>query len=836
MGQTDVKFANSSELAIRREAELAALFRLTDRLFRAREVSDIYDAALAAITSTMNCKRASILLFDTSGVMKFVAQKGLSANYVAGVEGHSPWHPGQAQPDPIFVTNIDDTNESEHIKGTIKNEHICGLAFLPLVSQGVVIGKFMTYYEHPHIFTPAEIELAVTIARQLGFAVERFRAEAAAKKVAEELRESEERFRLMSENAPVMIWMSDATGGCLHLNRMQREFWNVEEDALADFDWRTSMHPEDMPEIVERVSGALANKSGVSVEGRYRNAQGTYRTLHTDARPRFSPDGELLGMIGVNVDITERKEAEQLRREMNDADRYRMLVEAITDYAIYLLDPNGNVASWNPAAQKFKGYTASEIIGQNFSVFYTPEDQAANLPKSALAIAAKEGKFETESWRVRKDGSRVWTHVVIDPIRNASGNLLGFAKITRDLTERKRAENEKKKADEALQEIRDALFQSQKTEAIGQLTGGIAHDFNNLLMVIQSSMELLRKRLPEDERLISLVENATEGVKRGVSLTQRMLSFARRQDLDQKSINLHELVFEMTDLLQRSLGPSIIIESQFPLGLPMVRADTNQLESALLNLAVNARDAMPMGGPLTISAHEENIPMGNSLRLAPGKYVCLSIADKGEGMSEATINRATEPFFTTKGVGKGTGLGLSMVQGFAAQSGGCLRLRSELGRGTTAELWLRATDAEDTSELAAVPSTTDSATRELVVLAVDDDFLVRMGTVAMLEDLGHTVNEASSADEALKILAQGVKIDLVVTDQAMPRMTGAELAEAILARQPDMPIILATGYSELPAGIGLKFPRLSKPFSQKQLDAAMKEALRMGTNGCGQGI
>jgi PAS domain S-box-containing protein len=606
----------------------------------------------------------------------------------------------------------------------------------------------------------------------------------------------------------------------------------VEEDALADFDWRTSMHPEDMPEIVKRVSAALLNKTSVSIEGRYRNAQGTYRTLHTDARPRVSPDGELLGMIGVNVDITERKEAEQLRREMNDADRYRMLVEGITDYAVYLLDVHGNVASWNSGAQRFKGYTASEIIGQNFSVFYTPEDQATNLPQRALAIAAKEGKFETEGWRVRKDGSRVWTHIIIDPIRNSSGNLLGFAKITRDLTERKQAEDEKKRAEEALQETRDALFQSQKTEAIGQLTGGIAHDFNNLLMVIQSSMELLRKRLPEDERLMSLVDNATEGVKRGVSLTQRMLSFARRQDLDMTSINLHELVFEMTDLLQRSLGPSIMIESKFPLALSMVRADTNQLESALLNLAVNARDAMPKGGRLTISAHEENIPMGNSLRLVQGKYVCLSIEDKGDGMSEDTLTRATEPFFTTKGVGKGTGLGLSMVQGFAEQTGGRLRLISKIGVGTTAELWLPATDAEDKQESAEVPlPMRDSGTQKLAVLAVDDDILVRMGTVAMLEDLGHTVKEANSGEEALKILAEGTKVDLVVTDQAMPRMTGVELAEAILAGQQNMPIILATGYSELPAGIGLKLPRLSKPFSQKQLSDAINEALAIRIDG-----
>jgi PAS domain S-box-containing protein len=313
MGQIEGKIAADGDLAMRREAELAGLFRLTDRLYRARDASDIYEASLAAITSTLGCKRASILLFDDLGVMKFVAQKGLSATYVAAVEGHSPWKPGQAQPDPIFVENIEDTEEPAHIKETIKKEHICGLAFLPLISQGGVIGKFMTYYEQPHKFSPAEIELAVTIARQLGFGVERLRAEAARKKAAEELRESEERFRLMSENAPVMIWMSDAKGGCLHLNRMQREFWNVEEGDLANFDWRTSMHPDDMPEIIERVSQALGNKTNVSLEGRYRNAQGIYRTLQTNAQPRFSPSGELLGMIGVNVDITERKEAEQIQ-------------------------------------------------------------------------------------------------------------------------------------------------------------------------------------------------------------------------------------------------------------------------------------------------------------------------------------------------------------------------------------------------------------------------------------------------------------------------------------------------------------------------------------------
>ena len=814
----------SDDLALRREDELAALFRLTDSLYRSRDSTDIYAASLDAITTTMNTPRASILLFDANGVMKFVAQRGLSTEYISRVEGHSPWRVAQTEAEPIFVSDIKDTNEPEHIKEAVKKEGIRGLAFLPLLSQGVVIGKFMTYYEHAHKFLDAEIEIASTIAKQLGFAIERIRAEAATKKAIDDVKESEERFRLMSEEAPVMIWISDAQGGCVHLNRMQREFWDVGNDALCNFNWRAFMHPEDMPEIVERMSNALVNKSSVSIEGRYKNAKGEYRMLHTDARPRFSSDGELLGMIGVNVDITERKEAEQLRREITNVDRYRILVEAITDYAVYLLDADGNVASWNPGAKRFKGYESSEIIGQHFSLFYTPEDRAASVPQRALATAAKEGKFETEGWRVRRDGTRFWTHVVIDSIRSPSGNLLGFAKITRDLTERKQAEDEKKRAEQALKDSREALFQAQKLEAIGQLTGGIAHDFNNLLMVIQSSMELLRKRIPKEERLLSLVDNATEGVKRGQSLTQRMLSFARRQELDEKPVDLHELVLEMTDLLQRSLGPSIIIGSRFPLGLSKVRADSNQLESALLNLAVNARDAMPKGGPITISAYEETLPAGNSLMLSTGKYVCLAIEDKGEGMPEDVVARAAEPFFTTKGIGKGTDLGLSMVQGFAEQSGGRIKITSSPGVGTTVELWLPATDMPTPRLVAGTDFAQETAeTHQLAVLAVDDDYLVRMGTVAMLEDLGHTVYEANSGEEALKILSKGTKIDLVLTDQAMPRMTGVELAEEILSTQPRMPIILATGYAQLQEGLGTKLPRLSKPFSQEQLAVALRE-------------
>ena len=628
-----------------------------------------------------------------------------------------------------------------------------------------------------------------------------------------------ERYRILVEAiTDYAIYLLDPNGNVASWNSGAQRIMGYQPSEIIGKNFSVFYATEVQAAGLPQNALAIAAKEGkFETEGWRVRKDGSQFWTHVVLDAIRSPSGGLLGYAKITRDLTERKQAEDALRLSEQ--QFKLLVEGVTDYAIYMLDANGHVASWNTGAQRIKGYRPDEIIGKHFSNFYSAEDRGKGVPEQALNTAATEGRFEKEGWRVRKDGSQFWASVVIDAIKDKAGKLIGFAKITRDISE-------KKKAEQALEEARDALFQAQKLEAIGQLTGGIAHDFNNLLMVIQSSMELLRKRVPDDERLLSLIDNATEGVKRGTSLTQRMLSFARRQDLDHKSVNLHELVFEMTDLLQRSLGPSIMIEARFPMGLSMVRADSNQLESALLNLAVNARDAMPAGGPLTIAAHEENLSVGNSLRLTHGKYVCLSIEDKGEGMSEETINRATEPFFTTKGVGKGTGLGLSMVQGFAEQSGGRLRLKSTKDVGTRAELWLPATETEDEPKLAAAPlSISASGPHELVVLAVDDDVLVRMGTAAMLEDLGHTVREANSGEEALKILAQGTKIDLVVTDQAMPRMTGVQLAEAILAGRPDLPIILATGYAELPVGLGSTLPRLSKPFTQQQLANALKEAI-----------
>lgn len=505
--------------------------------------------------------------------------------------------------------------------------------------------------------------------------------------------------------------------------------------------------------------------------------------------------------------------------------RYRLLIEGIRDYAIYMLDPTGLITSWNPDAEHLKGYAAPEVIGTHFSRFYPDDARAADHPQRNLDIALNEGRFEGEGWRVGKDGRRFWAHVVIDSIRDPDGTHVGFAKITRDLTERRETQL-------ALEKAREALFQSQKMEAIGQLTGGVAHDFNNLLMAILGSLELVRKRLPFDARITPLIENAIQGAQRGTSLTQRMLAFARRQDLKMEAVDLAAQVRGMTELLQRSLGPTVTIDARFPPGLPPARTDANQFETALLNLAINARDAMTTGGPITIGARLEALGETNEHGLPAGNYICLAVTDRGEGMDEATLMRAMDPFFTTKGVGKGTGLGLPMVHGLAEQSGGRLRLRSTKGQGTTAELWLPAAigaaAVAAATEEEATMGAADAVADQLVVLAVDDDALVLMNTVAMLEDLGHTVHEAYSAREALEILRREPHIDVVVTDQAMPQMTGLQLAEAMEEEWPQMPVVIATGYAELPPG-SKSFPRIGKPFTQHDLADAVVAAVSAGS-------
>ena len=438
----------------------------------------------------------------------------------------------------------------------------------------------------------------------------------------------------------------------------------------------------------------------------------------------------------------------------------------------------------------------------------------------------------------------IWYEVYAFPAGEANSSQV--AVLFNDVTSRRQMEMELRENEERLHRLnesleervthrtreltqaQDQLRQAQKLEAIGQLTGGVAHDFNNLLMAVLSSLTLLRKRVPDDPALHQLIDNAVQGAERGAALTQRMLAFARKQDLTSESIDLAALVRSMSGLLERTLGPVWPLELQLHDAYPPVSGDRNQVEMALLNLTLNARDAMAEGGVVRIIMEGRTVAAAEPSAdgLAPGRYVGLTVDDTGQGMDAATLERATEPFFTTKGIGKGTGLGLPMVHGLAKQLEGSFQLTSQLGRGTKATLWLPAAEENEHMPLPSpvLPVEPPHPSR-LKVLAVDDDLLVLMNTAALLEDLGHEVLEASSGEAGLKLLLEHREIDLLITDQAMPGMTGAQLVQEVAKVLPDLPIILATGYGEVPPGFKQSVIKLSKPFSQMQLEQALALAL-----------
>ena len=635
------------------------------------------------------------------------------------------------------------------------------------------------------------------------------------------LEQADNRFELLVQSVTdYAIYMIDPDGIVISWNAGARRFKGYEAHEIIGQHFSRFYTPEDQATAIPALALYTAEHDGrFEAEGWRVRKDGSRFWANVVIDPIRAPDGQLMGFAKVTRDLTERRAAQEALRESEE--RFRLLVQSVTDYAIYMIDPVGTVTSWNAGAERAKGYSAQEIIGQNFARFYSEEDRIAGLPSRALHSAERDGRFESEGWRIRKDGSRFWANAVIDAIRAPDGRLLGFAKVTRDLTERREAQR-------ALDDARDAIVQTQKMEAIGKLTGGVAHDFNNLLAVIVGSLDLARRRLANGGDIARYLDNAMMAAERGATLTQRMLAFARKQELRLQSVDCIGLVQGMAELLRTTLGTAARIETHFPLALPTAHADPAQLELALLNLAVNARDAMPEGGRIVIDGAEVAIAPDERTDLAAGRYVRLSVIDDGEGMDAATIERAREPFFTTKGIGKGTGLGLSMVHGFAQQCGGSLTIASEPAMGTAVTLWLPI--AQDDAALSAEPANRDDwpeQDRPLVILAVDDDNLVLMNTAGMLEELGHTVFQASSAQDALGILERGA-IDLVVTDHAMPGMTGAQLADAIEQRHPGLPVIIITGFAELPPHATGR-PRLDKPFRQADLAHVVASAGRSGS-------
>jgi len=627
----------------------------------------------------------------------------------------------------------------------------------------------------------------------------------------EALIESERRFRLLVQGVvDYSMFMLDPSGMVVNWNAGAERIKGYKAGEILGHHFSEFYTPED------RAAGKPFNAIETATrEGRF--AGEGWRVRKDGSRFWASvvidairdETGHLLGFAKITRDITERLAAQ---RALEDSERqFRLLVASVTDYALFMLDPNGIVSSWNAGAQKIKGYLPHEIIGQHFSRFYTEQDRAAGMPARSLFTATREGRFEAEGWRVRKDGSMFWANVVIDAIHDSDGHLVGFAKITRDITERREAQL-------ALQRAHEQLAHAQKMEALGQLTGGIAHDFNNLLTIVGGQAQILKRNLTDNPRALRAAEAIESAAVRGESLTRRLLAFSRRQHLRPEPIDLRALADSLSVMLSTSLTANIQLVAVLGESVWPVHADPGELELALVNLAMNARDAMPNGGMLSVTAENVTLERGDRNVELKGDFVVLTVADTGTGIPEDLLSRVFDPFFTTKAVDKGTGLGLSQAYGFAHQSGGAITIDSKIGQGTRVSLFLpRATRAP--ASVAGVGP--EPAAGRKRILLVEDNPDVATVTVGMLDELGHSSILVHSAEAALQTLERNSAFDLVFSDIVMAGMDGLQLAATLRQRYPELPVLLTSGYTKSVEVAQLQWPLLRKPFKLAELNRAL---------------
>jgi PAS domain S-box-containing protein len=609
------------------------------------------------------------------------------------------------------------------------------------------------------------------------------------------------------------IYLLDAGGHVASWNAGAERFKGYTASEIIGRHYSEFFTPEDreagVPELALRK--ALAEGKFESEGWRVRK-DGTRFWASVLVDPIFDDAGGLVGYAKITRDVTERKHAQDALRDSEQ--RFGLLVNGISDYAIYMLSPSGEVTNWNSGAQRIKGYRADEVIGSHFSRFYTPEDQAAGMPARSLSVAAAEGRFETEGWRVRKDGTRFWASVVLDAIHDEQGELVGFGKITRDVSE-------KREAAEALTSANAALFQSQKMQAIGQLTGGVAHDFNNLLSVLSSGLDVMAMSGGHADP--ALIETMRRAVQRGSTLTQQLLAFARKQPLKPDKCNINNLISGFESVLRRAVDSHIAFAVELDPAMGTVAVDGQRFEAALLNLVVNARDAMPEGGKLLLKTGVVELAEHEVAALPAGRYAQVLVVDTGLGMEPEVLARAVEPFFTTKEVGRGTGLGLSQVHGFISQSGGDLVINSEPGKGTLVGIYLPMLEE---AAHAAKPAGGHAIER---VLIVEDEPELLALAANLFRNIGYDVLSASNAADARLIIERDpASVHLLFSDLVMPGITGLELAEWVRGAHPAIKIVLSSGYATPDMGnererMG-QFTFLPKPYRLAELARAVRLA------------
>jgi PAS domain S-box-containing protein len=725
---------------------------------------------------------------------------------------------------------VEDVRSDPRTAGTIAEENNLATGSratldVPLVRDGRVIALLSVGTAAPHVWTDDEIALTTETVEIMWQSAERARAE-------EKLAESEKRFRAMADNAPVIVWVTDPVGHCLYLNRAWFEATGQMREEARGFGWLDATHPDDRQMANDIFMEANSARKPFRIEYRLRHADGSYRWAIDAAAPRFDESGQFLGYIGSVIDIDERRSAEE--RLIESEQRYRTLFDSIDEgfCIIEFVDgPHGVLSDYlhiEANAAYVVNTGISGVVGQYVRNLVGDEaDEWIKIYRNVL-VTGEPIRFE----RALEATDR---HLELSSFRVEPPEKRQVAVLFKDITARKVAEQElvalndelTSRVEKAVAERAAALAQlheAQKLETIGHLTGGVAHDFNNLLTPIMGALDILSRRPGLDDRTKRLIDGGSQAAEKARTLVQRLLAFSRKQKLVNAPVDICRVVRGMSDLIARSIGTHIKLTVSCPEQALVAFVDPNQLELALLNLAVNARDAMPHGGTLDIAVHD--IPAQGKAGLPDGNYVCIQVRDSGVGMDEETRRRAIEPFFTTKGIGQGTGLGLPSVHGLAAQSDGLFELESALGEGTTATLWLPVSTKgllQEAQKDNAPATPSPSAGRTL--LLVDDEPLVRMGTAHMLQDIGYHVIEAASARQAIQLLKGDQHIDALITDYAMPDMSGAELAAQASVLRPGLKMLLVTGYASFDPHTQVDMLRLEKPFGQSELAAIVSDLL-----------